>query len=273
MFRRIGFDCKYADRNPIVRTKYMLITTIVNNIDIYERGLKKSLSEQAFSAYELKVINNTSNQYKSLYDAYKPVLDEKAYSSDVMFFCHPDIYFETTDELGRLVDCVTSIFFSDHSNIGVIGVAGASLGAVYEIYSTITHGDNKTKFQCSIFEDKDYVLCQTIDACAYFVRSDILRKIPFNKNNNSFHLLIEEYSLRLRMDGINTAVIPANIWHFSQGASLDYNYYREMKHVAAMHKECKYINTTSFQWKNDIILPFKLTYYSFRNYIHHILFN
>ncbi|MCI9540182.1 MAG: hypothetical protein HFG39_03850 [Lachnospiraceae bacterium] len=85
-------------------------------------------------------------------------------------------------------------------------------------------------------------------------------------------MYIEELCLRVRETGGIAVVIPVNLWHFSEGNSLDYSYYLSVKTVAYKYKSLDYINTTSFQWKNTKLLPLILNFYAVRNYIHHKIF-
>ena len=246
------------------------IITIVHMQDVFERGLKKSLAEQTGAEYDLSVIDNEGNKYTSLYSAYSSVLDKNDLPGDcdAVLFCHPDINLLNPGELCRMYEEVRSIFLSDES-IGVVGVAGAPDGGCLEVVSTIVHGQSKTGMDSPALKENRFVEVQTVDACFFFVKAECLKKYPLDRDNHSFHMLIEEYCLRLRQNGIRSVVIPASLWHFSAGASLDYRYYKETKRVVKKYRSMKNINTTSFHWDNNAMLPVKLDYLALRNYIHH----
>ncbi len=89
---------------------------------------------------------------------------------------------------------------------------------------------------------------QTIDSCCYAIRKETIEKYGFWKKRKGFHMYIEELCLRVRETGGIAVVIPVNLWHFSEGNSLDYSYYLSVKTVAYKY------------------------FYAVRNYIHHKIF-
>lgn len=81
----------------------------------------------------------------------------------------------------------------------------------------------------------------------------------------------EEFCLHANKLGKKAVVVPVRLWHFSAGASLDHTYYRAAKVVIRQYPELDYFNTTSFQWKVNKLLQIRLSFYAYRNLIHHRL--
>lgn len=242
------------------------IISVVNKEEVLKRGLEKSLKEQSNSDYEFIKVNNTKGQYAKMKDALDYGISQAR--GEWIYIIHPDVYFLDKNELQRIIHQIEEISLID-PDIEIFGVAGAIPGEQRGIVSTIVHGEEKTGGRKESFEGKRYQYVQTVDACCFMIRKRTIEKYGFWDRLNGYHMYIEELCLRLRENGKRIAVIPANIWHFSAGASLDYTYYRETKKVVRRYSFLKYINTTSFQWKITKGLSIRLNYYMIRNYVHH----
>lgn len=242
------------------------IVTVINHKEVFIKRLYKSLSDQKFEDYELKVIDNRSGRYSSLARAYNSVIGNL--HGELIMFVHPDIVFLHPDALGNMIESVR-MCAEKEKKAAVFGVAGACFGKDHCGVSAIRHGADKRKGGIGSFSKHCCRNVQTVDACCFFVKKQLIRKFRFWDKLNGFHLCVEELCLRVQEYGFQSVVIPADLWHVSDGRSLDSTYYREAVKVVKRHKSAEYLNTTSFHWKINWFLPVKLRFYQIRNIMHH----
>ena len=241
------------------------IISVVNNEEVFQTYLKKSLDQQTGIMYELIKVDNTNHQYSCMVDALNAGI-QKA-KGDFIFVIHPDIVL--LDQYA-IRDIFTKVETSHqhNKNIAIWGLAGVSGDAAYTLYSTLVHG--KDRHQAGQHnQDAVEVIC--VDACFFGFYKQTISDHPFWDGLTSWHLYIEELSLRLAQIHLTTVVIPGRAWHLSAGSSLDSSYYREAKKVIKRYPELSYFNTTSFHWEVNKTLPLKLSFYALRYDIHHHL--
>lgn len=245
------------------------LITIVNNEKVYRSYLKQSLDKQVGVPYQLIKIDNTKHQYNCMVDALNEGI--KKAKGDFIFVVHPDI--ELLDQYA-LRDVFTKVEKTHNQNPSIVlwGLAGVSAGESYDLYSTLLHGKDRHKAGINqIFNNQDYVKVMCTDACFFGFYKQTILDNPFWHALTSWHLYVEELSLRLAKQGLISVVIPGRAWHLSAGSSLDSSYYREAKKVIKAYPELDYFNTTSFHWKVNKTLLSKLSFYALRYDIHHKL--
>lgn len=245
------------------------IISVVNNEDIFETYLKKSLEKQTGIIYELIKVDNTNHQYSCMVDALNEGI--KKAKGDFIFVVHPDIALLDQYALRDIFTKVENTHAKD-PHIAIWGLAGVSGDASYTLYSTLVHGkDRHQAGNHQIFKTQDAVAVTCVDACFFGFYKQTIIDHPFWDALTSWHLYIEELSLRLSLAHLSTVVIPGRAWHLSAGSSLDSSYYREAKKVIKKYPELPYFNTTSFHWEVNKGLPLKLSFYALRYDIHHKL--
>lgn len=244
------------------------VVTLVNNDSVFKKGLYRSLQKQDFQDYELKVIDNRTGRYASIAHAYNAALRDV--HGGIVMFVHPDIIFLRRDALARMVENVRACMKKE-KRAAVFGVAGACFGKVHCGISAIKHGADKREGGLDLFPGGCYAQVQTVDACCFFMKRQVARKFRFWDELDGFHMCVEELCLRIQEHGLKAVVIPADLWHFSDGRSLDSTYYRETIKVIRRHRSIKYLNTTSFHWKAGWFLPVQLRFYQIRSLLHHNL--
>lgn len=241
------------------------LIVIVNNFESYNKYLIESLKRQTYNEYELIMIDNTKQQYRNAVEAYNYGISRS--TGDYLCFLHQDICFLSESSLENI--CVWILKLDKMRNIGVMGVAGASAGRNSQIYSSIVHGSEAVR--CGDIYVKSEKIVQTLDECLFIISKKKMMQYGFDKNIKGFHLYCVEYCLRMTKYKELCVVIPAEVWHISSGASLDWTYYRELKKIVNKYRDVKYINTTVHCWENSFILPLIVWCYMARNYIHHNL--
>lgn len=245
------------------------IITVVNKNEVFDSCLKKSLLSQIDIDYQLIVIDNTESQYSSLIDAYNYGITKA--TGEWLFFIHPDIVFEDNKVLSNFYDNILSSL-KFNNRIGLWGIAGVKEGKNRTKVSVIRHGAKKKEVAPQfLFGSNNYECCQTVDACFFAVNHNNFLKFGFCKKLCGFHMVVEELCIRLKKEKLDIVVLPANIWHLSSGASLDYTYYRELRKVLNIHKDVEQLNTTSFHCHNNALFKLKLILFQYRNRCHHFL--
>ena len=253
-------------RDENVNIQQLSVITVINKKDVFFSGLYRTLGEQIGIKVELIEIDNSNSQYDSLSKAYNEYLRNVTY--EWIMFCHADIMFEGKNVLNEILTRVKKIT-SERSEIKLIGVAGALPGKIHIGVSSIVHGIDKKGGGISSFNSMPYAIVQTVDACCFFIKKKEIIHYLFCNELKGFHMCVEELCLRICEDGNFVAVIPAKLWHFSSGASLDSTYYRETIRVIKLHPGISYLNTTSFHWKISPLIFLKLRFYEIRNIMHH----
>ena len=201
------------------------ILTIVNRQEVYEEFLR-SLEQQEGVSFELRPVFNLRNEYDSARRAYNEAV-RKA-KGTYLLFSHPDIRFLSSSALKSIRDQAEAL-----GDFGVVGVAGAKKksGTAGEIIAGIVHGPNKEKIGDRRITAPEEV--QTVDECLFLIRREDLLSHPF-PDKPGWHLYAVEYCLDSIRRGKTNYIVPAEVWHLSDGKSLDEKYVAQ---VDALVKE------------------------------------
>lgn len=234
------------------------LITVVNNESLYHSFLD-NLNTQINVDYEVIPVWNPDNK---LFDSAREALGSGANKAEgkYLIFLHPDIRFLTSTALYEIMEWVKKF-----GTFGVIGVAGCPdflIEGDRIIYSSIVHGDEKRPAG-KIIQTPQNV--QTVDECLFIQTKEYFDKVRFTQKKG-WHLYAVEQCLRAEQDGLANYVVPAKLWHLSDGKSLDPSY------VAAIYKlkkeysyQYKYINTTVKMWRtNGIKSDVYIIYYYFK---------
>ncbi len=172
----------------------LVVGSVVNNFEIYNKFLEKSLSEtnQKINALIIDNLNNIiTNNIASIYNS---IL--RTVGSDIKVFLHPDTSFER-DFFKNILECIQT--FDDKSvKWGALGIVGRSFDGDYIWGHEIDH---PVKVCC-------------LDSCSLITRSSfnmVFDQVTFN----GFHLFIEDYCLQCQMNTFEVYVIPVKAYHAS----------------------------------------------------------
>lgn len=218
------------------------IVTIVNKLNVFD-DFCKSLETQSGVSFELIPIYNLKGEYKSARSAFNSTLNRC--TGKYVIFTHPDIRFETSKELSA-----TKTYLNEIANFGVIGAAGAVAGKYNKnkrvIYSNMVHGINKKRAGVKIDSLKEV---QTVDECFFVLDKKYIIKNKFSKLDG-WHLYAVELCLRCILDNKKNYVIPLNIWHLSDGKSLNSNYIHQLNRIIQIYSDkFPVLYTTVKIWK------------------------
>jgi hypothetical protein len=220
---------------------------VFNNREILENYLLESLKIQKEVDYELILIDNTNNKFKTASSALN--YGGKKAKGDFLIFVHQDISFEKEYTLKNFIE---KLYLYPNS---IIGVAGRLKEGVI---TKIKHGKKKTfAGKINNFESQEV---QTVDECLFSIPKKVFRKSYFNeKIINGWHLYSVEYCIRIKSKGIRTFVVDVeNIYHLSPGYSMNNEYYKILKKIVKQYNVDK-INTTMGIWpKNTVRLNFMI---------------
>ena len=243
--------------------KIITIITIVNNEDMYSDFLK-NIEKQTFDKFDMIKISNNNNEFNSATKAFNSVIDK--IKTEYVCFLHPDIRFIDNNGLKMLMDYVLKI-----KDFGVVGIAGAAKGVKKEriIYSTIVHGNEKRKVGVAI---ESAVEVQTVDECLFVIKLDKLKKMNFIERN-LWHFYSVEYCLQSLLNNEKNYVVPCNLWHISDGKSLDKSYVKGLKLLAKEYRDrIPIFYTTVRKWDvSSIFGRIYIEYYYIKQIIKRIL--
>jgi hypothetical protein len=219
---------------------------IMNKKDVYNDFID-NLETQNDVAYEVICIDNCNHQYTSARKAYNDAAMKA--SGKYLIFLHPDIRFINKHDLYEITKYIGAV-----KTFGVIGVAGCPYELVVGkrvILSNICHGNRKNKAGKDISKPE---IVQTVDECFFVVEKNEFNKICFSEKEG-WHLYAVELCLQFINEGKQNYVIPANLWHLSDGRSLDYRYMLQLRELLKEYKNSSdFINTTVKKWKTKGVL-------------------
>ncbi|WP_191363827.1 glycosyltransferase [Limosilactobacillus oris] len=236
------------------------IITIVNKEKVFDQ-FKASLRAQENVSFELIEVKNDKQQYLSARDAYNEAA--KKASGDYLIFLHPDIRF--LDKLA-LHDILASVKNLD--NLGVAGVAGTPERLRNGYFILITNIKQGLDAHHTGEMLNEPVQVQTVDECFFVMKKTTFAKSPFS-DIKGWHLYAVEQCLNALIDGKNNYVVPARLWHVSDGVSEDIDYVKIGNEIVRRYgKYFPIINTTVYKWETHGI---KKYYMPWMHYIDHKL--
>nr|WP_321422513.1 glycosyltransferase [uncultured Methanobacterium sp.] len=228
--------------------KMISIICVYNDEEILNRFLLESLKHQT-KEYELILLDNRENQFKSAAEAlnHGGMISNGKY----LMFVHQDVALCTDDTLENFEKALESL-----PDTGIASVAGKlnRRGVV----TNVKHGDNfKPAGRFQITEPKKV---QTVDEVLIIIPKKVFEDFKFDEDVcDNWHLYAVDYSLSMKKLGLNSYVIPSNVYHKSNGIS-SYNkeYYRTLKKILKKHKNSYlFIYTTMDNWSTLLSLNFQ----------------
>ena len=208
-------------------------------------NLKESLQKQKNISYEYIPIDAQSYGFKSASETLN--FAGKKARGEYLIFTHQDVVFEEDDCLKKIED------WCKENKFGIAGVAGCvNQKGKSVMYSNIYHGKSHEK-AC----DKKIVVpkeVESLDECLLIVPQRIFKNYQFSNIGESWHLYGTDYVLKMKMNGYKSFVLPVSIWHLSQGASMNIDYYESIYSIARLYKkQMKTITTIYGVWPTDIV--------------------
>jgi hypothetical protein len=157
---------------------------------------------------KIEVIEKVNDGSKSLAQVYNEILSEA--KTDIIVFCHDDIYFDTTGWYHKLMK------HFDKSDYGIIGMAGTtsmpSSGKWWEdrkkMIGIVNHESGGKKWESKYSESLNNNIAQTIIVDGLFIAVD-KRKIKkfFNEEFKGFHFYDIPFCFENHLEGVKIGVI------------------------------------------------------------------
>jgi glycosyltransferase involved in cell wall biosynthesis len=157
---------------------------------------------------KIEVIEKVNNGAKSLAQVYNEVLTES--KTDIIVFCHDDIYFDTNSWYHKLMK------HFEKSEFGIIGMAGTTSmpksGMWWEdrkkMVGIVNHENNGKKWESKYSESFNNGICQTIIVDGLFIAVDRKKlKKNFNEDFKGFHFYDIPFCFENHLEGVKIGVI------------------------------------------------------------------
>lgn len=237
------------------------IVCAYNNEKILESALKKSLEKQRDVDYEFFPVNTKELEFSSASETLNYA--GRRVNGEYIFFVHQDVIFENELDLKYLYNlCCTNQF-------GIAGVAGCvNQDGKVKAISCIHHG----KEHIRATENYDFnkpILADNLDECLLIIPKKVFEHYEFSDIGKTWHLYGADYSLKMKVHFHPVLIFPFDLWHLSEGNSLNSNYFDSIIELAKLYrKDFKEIVTLFGTWPTSPgILWLKCLYRKLRLYI------
>ncbi len=229
------------------------IVCVYNKKNILNEYLIKSLEIQTYSDYELILLDNRRNKYKSAATALN--VGGKRSKGEWIMFVHQDIKFEKPTVLSDIVEILSS---NSRKQEAIFGVAGRD--PKKGVLTNITHGYPPVRAGEENVKN-DVIEVQTVDECLFIIPRSLFEKLRFDETTiDGWHLYAVDYCLEAyeKFRAKSYVMGIEGIYHKSSG-SLDESYFKILRKVSNKHKKIKRIYTTMGTWPtNTIVLRSKI---------------
>ena len=231
------------------------IITIVNKKEVFNK-FKKSLSDQENVSFELIRVNNDNHQYSSAREAYNEATERA--SGKYLIVLHPDIRFLDKFALRDILSNVRRL-----KNLGVAGVAGTPERLRNGYFVLITNIKQGLDAHHTGEMVEEPVQVQTVDECFFVMEKEYFKKNRFS-DIEGWHLYAVEQCLKALINGKNNYVVPARLWHKSDGVSEDINYVKIGNEIVRRYGSYfPIINTTVYKWETHGIKKYYMPWMHF----------
>lgn len=226
----------------------------VNNKKIFAECTNSFLTIQNNHNYELIIIDTNKIPFESAAKAYN--YGGSRANGKYICFLHQDIIINDNDFIDKLLSNLDSTDFL------IAGVAGVGKSQAYgrcALFTNISDGDNGLKDKSSINVSIPKSV-ESVDECFFIIPKDIYKNRKLNELNNSWHLYSVEYSLWANREKRGSVVVlPLELWHKSNGVSINKDYFKELRNIKNLYHRDIY--TTMGMWpQNNILFEIKLIY-------------
>ena len=204
--------------------KPVSIICVYNKTFILKNQLLKSLKIQK-SDYELILVDNRNNKFKSATSALN--FGAKKATGEYLIFVHQDIIIDNPNWLEETISEIKKL-----DNPGIVGVAGKTNTRF--IRTNILHGTPPKKVTPFPLEKPE--IASTVDECLFIIPKKVFDLLQFDEQTCfDWHLYATDYVLSVKKLGFNPYIIPTNLVHTSEGASMSEGYYETMKKLQIKH--------------------------------------
>ncbi|MDY4476095.1 MAG: glycosyltransferase [Roseburia faecis] len=199
-----------------------------NDKKILKNALENSIQRQIDTEYELLTIDANEHGFTSAAETLNYI--GKNANGDFLIFIHQDVIFEANNIL-KQVDT-----FCRKNKFGIAGVAGCK--KINGKSKTITqiHQGMDHKNISSLKKYNNPIEVDSLDECMLIIPKQIFNKYKFSDIGRTWHLYGTDYSLNMLQHNYKVLLLPIDIWHLSDGASLNENYFDAMIKLAKIYR-------------------------------------
>lgn len=232
------------------------LLVIVNDKKKYNEFLSCLNKQRGIEFRCVPIFNVNNEKFVSARTAYNSELEN--INSKYVAFCHPDVFF--LDEYA-LRDIFVRI--DEIKDFGIVGIAGCPSGKNRFLYSTMYHGVKREPAGISFSNQREV---QTVDECFFVMKTDSSFRFS---GIEGWHLYAVEECLNKLLDDKVNYVVEANVWHVSNGQSLDSSYMTCLEKIIKKYKaHFPLINTTVKQWETQGLIAWGYRkYYFMKQYV------
>lgn len=234
----------------------MAIICIYNNSEMLNSILLKSIENQTVTCNVVLIDGNEKNnqQYGSAASIYNKAI--KQTKESVIICVHQDISLEDKDILKKIY------LYLDKNRKTIAGCAGAALNTNNRnhkiqriVYGNIVEGEFGTIERLTHIDNITEVV--SVDECLFAFNKEVFNFVRFDEETcNGWHFFASDLCYQAREYGINTVVMPLNIWHVSTG-KVGNDFYIQMERIRKKYKKyTKYYLTTCITLNTNISAAF-----------------
>lgn len=201
--------------------------------------LDASLNRQDIPV-EKVYIDNSTNRFHNAASALNFGAEES--SGELLFFCHQDIKFKSSDSLSKLAAIAASKLRP--GDVG--GVAGATNG---HAYTMITHGEEELPYTVGSMFKGESIEVETVDECVIILPRGTWESHHFDDDIcDSWHFYGVEQGLHAITHHHNVFVFKADVNHLSSRGTVDETYFRALRRVMKAYGQLDSISTSVGYW-------------------------
>lgn len=225
------------------------VVCVYNDREIAEAYLLKGLKAQT-ADYEIILVDNTQKHFKSAPQALN--YGGRRAKGNYIMFVHQDVIMKSSSSLHLIETTLEKL-----PSLGVAGAAGCKEGLAGTL-SNMSHGTPPTPAGTAGAVAVP-TRVQTLDECLIIVPRNIFDRLQFDEVAcDGWHLYAVDYSLSVKMLGLDAYVVPVVAYHklgaIERGGNrLQRDYYEILKKVLKKHRD-RYgvIFTTCGVWDTRI---------------------
>ncbi|MEG2769268.1 MAG: hypothetical protein RR902_00450, partial [Oscillospiraceae bacterium] len=204
------------------------IITVANDLEVLNNCLLKSIKEQTFKDIELLIVDNTNNQFSSMYSAVQGQT-EKITGKYVMLV-HPDIIFPNPDTLLNIYNTCKEYI----PEYAILGAAGAVARKIRLDVSNSLIGENLNYPGGKPINE--VTKCFSLDECLVILSTDTYKKYGLDDLGDTWHFYMIDLCCRLNIDNEKCGVFPEQTLHASIAKPLNNSYYETAKFITEKYK-------------------------------------
>jgi hypothetical protein len=215
-----------------------------NNEEVLHTALLPSLEKQTDVSTEVITVNAQEHGFTSAAETLNYGASKA--KGELLVFVHQDVVFEEETVLSRV-----EAYYRQYE-FGIAGVAGVlRQGDALHTVTNIHHGKDHLPAGAIQLENGP-VAVDSLDECMLVIPAKVFRQHPFSDLGQTWHLYGTDYALKMKQEHLPVLVLPIDLWHLSEGASLNGNYFDAIWNLACIYRnQVSRIDTIFGTWPTE----------------------